>query len=47
MDNVLILPETKDTENVATSTDESEFEALAKSKEITVRTNSQWSGEDK
>ena len=40
MDNLLIFVETKDTENVATSTDESEFEALAKSKEITVRTNS-------
>ena len=40
MHTVLILTETKDTENVATSTDESEFEALTKSKEITVRTNS-------
>ena len=40
MYNLLIFTDTKDTENVATSTDESEFEALAKSKEMTVRTNS-------
>ena len=40
MDNLLILPETRETENVATSTDESEFEPLTKSKELTVRTNS-------
>ena len=37
---LLILTETKHTENVATSTDESEFEALTKTKELTVRTNS-------
>ena len=40
MYNLLLFTDTKGTENVATSTDESEFEALANSKEITVRTNS-------
>ena len=37
--NLLILTDTKNTENVATSTDESEFEALGQSTEINVRTN--------
>ena len=35
-----MLPETKDTENVATSTDESKFEPLPKKSQLTVRTNS-------
>ena len=37
----LSLIETKDTENVATSTDKSEFEAIGKSANVTIRTNSQ------
>ena len=35
-----LIIETKETENVATSTDESEFEALGKTSQVTVRTNS-------